>query len=203
MDNKPQPAPALDYAPPDGPALMPTGAVILLSLALPGLGSLLLCGRRSMPFVLLLIATLVGTFCAVAATLRLLHAHTDLRQLDDWAGWVLLAVYALVVMLGLRRALRERRRLDAQDSPQAAAPVLWKTLFWLAAAAAAAGLAAALLALGFALIWGGPHPLFVALFAATCLAAIVLLSLIVNTLGRGGRKTSASQPDLSVRGEGA
>ena len=185
-----RPTPALDYAPHVGPALMPTGAVILLSLALPGLGSLLLCGRRSMPFILLLIETLLGTFCAVAATLMVLDAHTDLQELDDWAGWTLEAVYVLVVVWGLQRALRDRRQLDARGLPQASAPVLWKTLIWVATAAAVFGLACAFFTLGFMLIMGGPRPFLVALFAAACVASLLLIALIANAITCGARLPS-------------
>ena len=167
---------------------MPTGAVILLSLALPGLGSLLLCGRRSMPFILILVATLLGTLCAVGAILPLLHAHTDLHRPDDWAGWMLMAVYLLAVAWGLQRALRDRRKLDAQGLPQASAPLLWKTLFWVATAAAVFGLACAFFALGISLIWGGPHPLFVTLFAAACVASVVLIAVVATTVTGGFRR---------------
>ena len=180
--------PTLEYARPAGPAPMPTGALVLLSLALPGLGSLLLCGRGGLRFALLLNGAAVASVYAVGGLLAMVPPSTAAR-VDDWAGWLLVAGYVVILAFGLRRALRDRNRLTSEGLPQASAVGLWKSLFWVAAVAAACGLGAAFFAVGFGLILGGPHPLFLVLLAATCAASLLLIALVVNTITSQARQT--------------
>jgi hypothetical protein len=155
--------------------MMPAGAVMLLSLAPAGLGSILLCGRRGVRLVLLVNgATLAAAVLLFLAWRRFL---TD----EDYLG-LMSGVCALIGVVGTRLALKDRSELIAMGTPQAAPMSLWMSLFWVFAAGAgvAIGAGASVAAMCFA--FGSSGDSCVAFAAVVVLGAFMLIGSVISVV---------------------
>ena len=172
----PNPA-ALDYAPIDTRrAVMPVGAVVLVSFLFAGLGSLLLRGRRRWRLALVLNGGALATGGVLFFTWPLFTKD------EDYAGWLWLAIWVLIEAVGVRVALSDRRRLIAGARRQAAPRWLWMSLFWSAAAVAGVGIGIGTFTIVVLIGFGGPHPVSLMGAAAILTMAGVLGTAIVSTL---------------------
>ena len=158
---------------------MPTGAVVLLSFLLAGLGSLLLRGRRRIGLLLVLNAVILVVGAILAGTWPLFLKDEDL------AGWIWAGICLLVDVLGVRFALFDRRGLVFGDAPQAASRWLWMTLFWSAATLACVGICAGAFVVIVGIGFGGPHPLLVTATAAIVVVSGLLVAAVVDVLRAG------------------
>ena len=167
---------ALDYAPINARhAVMPVGAVVLLSFLLAGLGSLLLCGRRRVRLALLLNGGALAIGGLLFVTWRFFAKD------EDYAGWLWLTNWVLIEAVGVRVALSDRRQLIAAAGQQATPQWFWVSLFW-SAALAAAGIGIGTFTIVVLIGFGGPHALSVMAGAAILIMAGVLITAIVSTV---------------------
>ena len=107
------PPPPLDYGGPGGPPrtgiLSPT-AIMILSVVVPGLGSLLLRGRAALAWSVGLIVTLAAAPVVSRMTLFVIpHPHRELQIRSQEA--IFWGTVAAVLILSVRRGLRDRAKM--------------------------------------------------------------------------------------------
>lgn len=167
----------LDYAlTPLRKPVMPRGAVALVSFLLAGLPSVLLCGRRRIRLVLGLNGLILGAAAILAFTWPLIHSD------EDYAGWLWVFVVFLVDLIGVFFGLRDRRELILTGTPQATPHWVWVVSFWLAAAFVGAGIGGAAFSIFMFAVFGSVDVAVIGASAVVLIAAIVLVTVIINTL---------------------